>query len=184
MPDFWKAVAGAVGSIVGACIAFAGVWLTQRLTAKREERQSDQEKEAVLRAQALQFITDVVSAAQVMSTLTYYAGASVKSKSKFTMRIKEYEKEIALLLVKIQAGQIALSFMTDKLEDASLRSWESVRDQADEIDDVLTKKGEEEQVQAIAEINVDVSGIVDPLRKDFSEFLRPNTMRSTVVHKF
>jgi hypothetical protein len=78
MPDFWKAVAGAIGSVVGACIAFVGVWLTQRSTAEREERKSDQEKEAALRAQALQFITDVVSAARAMSALTYYASALPK----------------------------------------------------------------------------------------------------------
>jgi hypothetical protein len=67
MSDFWKAVAGTIGSIIGAGIAFVGVWLTQRSTAQREERKANQEKEAALRAQALQFITDVVSAARAMS---------------------------------------------------------------------------------------------------------------------
>jgi hypothetical protein len=94
--------------------------------------------------------------------------------SGFSARVKEYEKEIALLLVKIQAGQIAISFMADRLEDAARRSWESVRDQADAIDDALTTKAGEGQLQAIAKIHIDVPGIVDPLRQDFSEFLRPN----------
>lgn len=159
-------VGGAIGSIVGACIAFIGVWLTQRWTAEREKRKSDQEKEIALRAQALQFITDVVSAAHLMSSLTYYASATVDG-SALSARVKGYEKEIALLLTKVQAGQIALSFMTDKLEEASRRSWEAVRNQADRIDDAITTRSGEDQLRAIASILVDVPEIIDPLQERF-----------------
>lgn len=178
-PDVLKALLGgvgsAVGTIIGAGIAFGGVWLTQRATETREERKSELEKEAALRKEALQFISDVVAAARAMSSLTYYAHARAKNDTRFDeldRRIQSYETEIALLLTKIQAGQLALLWMAPQLGAASLRCWEAVRDQADEIDVALDERGKARR-DAIAGIVVDVPAILKPLRKDFSQLLRP-----------
>jgi hypothetical protein len=128
-----------------------------------------------LRLHALQFITEIVSAAESMSNLTYQAHRNILTRE----TLQKYMDTMNVLRGNIQAKQIAISTIAPKLSKTLSKLWDEITELADYIDEAIVydnntkNRSKRSGFQAIGEIYIDMEEITRNASKAFARIVRP-----------